>query len=137
MRQQILDSNVFRHCTDSRKSKLKEVSRTRWVDRIQGSDTFEEIFVPIIFTLEEMSINLDGKCNRDTSSKAASLLKLVTSFDFIVALVITRCVFDLTLPVTQLFQSKNNDIADGLHLIESQKNLSPSIRNSVHTFYAK
>ena len=75
------------------------------------------------------------KCNRDTSSKATSLLKLIMSFDFIVALVITRCVFDLTLPVTQLLQS--NDIADGLHLIESLKNLSTSIRNSIDTYHTK
>ena len=58
------------------------------------------------------------------------------SFDF-VALVITRCVFDLTLPVTQLLQSKTNDIADGLHLIESLKNLSTSIRNSIDTYHTK
>ena len=84
-----------------------------------------------------MSINLDGKCSQDTSSKASSLLKLVTPFDFIVALVITRCVFDLTLPVTQLLQSKNNDIANGLHLIESLKDLSTSIRGSVDAYHAK
>ena len=58
------------------------------------------------------------------------------SFDF-VALVITRCVFDLTLPVTQLLQSKTNDIADGLHLIESLKNLTTSIRNSIDNYHTK
>ena len=83
-----------------------------------------------------MSMNLEGKSNRDTSSKATSLLKLVTSFDFIVSLVITRCVFDLTLPVTQLLQSKTNDIADGLHLIESLKNLAIS-RNNIDTYHSK
>ena len=63
LRQQILESNVSRHCPDSRKSKRKDVCKTRWVDHIQSLDTCEELFVPIIFTLEEMSINLDGKCN--------------------------------------------------------------------------
>ena len=56
----ILESNVSRHCPDSRKSKLKDVCRTRWVDRIHGMDTFEELFVPIVFTLEEMSLNPEG-----------------------------------------------------------------------------
>ena len=76
------------------------------IRRITGLDTFEELFVSLVFTFEEMSMNLNRACNRDTSSKASSFFKLVSSFDFIVSLVITRCIFDVTLPVTQLLQAK-------------------------------
>ena len=77
--------------------------------------------MPLVYNFEQMSINLNKKSNRDTSSKASSFFKLVASFDFIAALVITRCVFDYTLPVTQLLQNKSIDINHGMHLIQSLK----------------
>jgi hypothetical protein len=38
--------------TESRKTKLGDVCRTRWVERIEGLDTFTELFVPLYYTLE-------------------------------------------------------------------------------------
>ena len=73
--------------------------------------------MPLVCTFEQMSINLNKKSNLDTSSKASSFLKLVASFYFIVALVITLCVFDYTIYVTQLLQNKSIDINHGMHLI--------------------
>ena len=82
-----------------------------------------------------MSLNLDKKCNRDTSDKASSFLKLVTSFDFMAALVITRNVFDLNLPVTQLLQSKSNHTFDGIHLMEALKHLVVSTKNYIDYYH--
>ena len=84
-RQKILDSNIDEHCPEFKRKKLKDVCRTHWVECVK----FEELFMPLVCTFEQMSINLNKKSNRDTSSKAPSFLKLVASFDFIVALVIT------------------------------------------------
>lgn len=71
-RQQILEANVAQHCPDARKSKLQSACKTRWVERIESLDTFEELFVAMVFTLEEMSINAGGKCNREISRSATS-----------------------------------------------------------------
>ena len=84
-----------------------------------------------------MSLNLEKKCNRDTSSKASCFLKCVATFEFIVALVITRNVLDITLPATELLQAKGNDIFDGLKLICSLKNLAVIMRNSVDIYHNK
>ena len=56
-------------------------------------------------------------CNQDTSAKATSFYKLMTSFDFLSSLVITRSVLDLTLPVTLLLQDPAVDIVDATHLL--------------------
>ena len=69
---------------------------------IQSLNTFEELFFPIVFTLEEMYHNLERNSNVETSRKAGLLFHFLDSFKLIVCLVITRCFFDLTLPVTQL-----------------------------------
>jgi hypothetical protein len=136
-RQLMLESNISSYCSDSLKKRLKSACKTRWVERIESLDTFEELFVAIAMTLEEMELNLEKKCNGETSSKAGSLFRTLSSFDFIACLVITRCFFDLTLPVTQLLQFSSNDIADGLHLVESLKNLVMLIRNGVDNYHAK
>ena len=47
------------------------------------------------------------------------------------SLVITRHIFYLTLPVTQLLQAKNNDILDGIEFIQTLKNLVNTARNMI------
>ena len=86
---------------------MKDVCRTRWIERVNGMDTFEELFIPIIYCLEKMKFNKDNTCNRDTSVKASSFFTLVSTFQFVACLVLTRSVLDMTLPVTQLLQSKS------------------------------
>ena len=103
--------------------------------RVDGMDLFQDLFVAIVNTFEEMSLNLECSCNNDTSSKASSLLKLVTTFEFIVTLVISRSVLDRTLPVMKLSQSKDNDILDEIHLIESLKSLAAYMRREVDYFH--
>ena len=134
-RQMLLEKNISIHCADARKKKLADVCRTRWVDRVNGMDTFEELFVPLFFTLTEMSSNLEKQCNPKTSSDASSLLTLISSFKSIAALVISRNVFDITLPVTQLLQAKNIDIMAGIELINSLKNLGMTIRNEIDFYH--
>nr|XP_047138550.1 uncharacterized protein LOC124814676 [Hydra vulgaris] len=48
---------------------------------------------------------------------------------------VTTRVFDFTLPVTRLLQSKTIDILDGLHLITALKNTFISIRNDIDSFH--
>ncbi|XP_057295877.1 52 kDa repressor of the inhibitor of the protein kinase-like [Hydractinia symbiolongicarpus] len=135
VRQQLLEANILRHCPEAKKKKLIDVCRTRWIERIIGLDIFQELFVAIVYTLEDMSMNLDKKCNRDTSTKATSLLHLVTNFDFIVSLVVTRSVMDLLLPVTKILQGKTIDLLSSLHLIQSLKNMSLTIRASANDYH--
>ena len=67
-------------------------------------DTFEELFIPIVYCLEKIKLNKDNKCNRDTSVKASSFFTLVSTFQFVACLMLTRSVLDMTLPVTELIE---------------------------------
>ena len=101
-RQKILDACVENYTPNSSKRKLKDVCRPRWVGRIAGLYDFKELFIPMVFSLEQMSLNMGRICNQDTSTKALLYYKLLTSFEFISALALTRHVLDLNLPVTEL-----------------------------------
>ena len=50
-------------------------------------------------------------------------------------MVITRNIFDLTLPVTQLLQAKTNYVMVGIDLIQALKNLGVTIRNQIEFYH--
>ena len=129
-RQNCFVRNIDELVPDAKKKRLKDVCRTRWVERILGLDSFEELLVPLQSSLEEMKLDLDRKFNKDTSARASQLYAAL-DYEFVVNLVVTRSVFDLSLSVTQLLQSKSNDIADGINMIESLLNLIHEIRKNV------
>ena len=136
-RQKMLTYSIKKYATDSQKKKLSDFCSTQWVEKVTGSDDFEVVFAPIVFYLKEMSLNMGHVRNQNTSAKATSFYKLITSFDFSSSLVITRSINDLTLPVTQLLQGPAIDIADATHLIESMESLTCYKRNIVDTFHKK
>ena len=96
---------------------MSEFSPTGWVEKVIGLDNFEDLFAPIVFCLEEMSLDMGCVCNQDTSAKATSFYKLITSFDNFSSNVITRSILNLTFFVTQLFQSPAIDIGDAIILL--------------------
>ncbi|XP_065675661.1 52 kDa repressor of the inhibitor of the protein kinase-like [Hydra vulgaris] len=128
-RQKNLEEHIERTAPVAGKKKLKYVCKTRWVEKGNGLDTFQELIIPLVSCLDEMSLNVNKTFNHSTSSSASSLLKLITVFDFVVALCITRNVFDIILPVTRLLQSKSHDICDGLNLIRALKDVISSLRS--------
>ena len=134
-RQKMLDFSIENHAQDCLKKKLKNVCRTRWVEQITGLEDFEDLYISIAFCLEFMSVNEGRVCKKETSTKASSFYKLIASFDFIAILVLTRSILDLTLPVTELLQGKEIDMADTSHLLDSLKSVTFSRRNNIDEFY--
>ncbi|XP_046855866.1 52 kDa repressor of the inhibitor of the protein kinase-like [Xenia sp. Carnegie-2017] len=126
----LFEKHIRNSETNSKKTRLTDVCKTRCVERIEGLDTFQELFVPVYTTLNDMSENLDGEFKPSLQSDASSLFQLIDRFDFVVALVITRNILDSTLPVTQLLQGKSIDIMDGIHLISTLKTEVVNMRNS-------
>ena len=114
-----------------RKCKLIDVCRTRWISRVHGLDVFEKLFTYVVETLEYFSVNPESTINRSTSIKDQALLTHISSFNFIVSLVITRKIFDFTHSVTALFQAKSNDIINGFELTGSLIDLMSNIRVNI------
>ena len=99
-RQKVIINSIKEHAPDFLKKKLSDFCPTRWAEKVTGLDDVEYLPAPIVFCLEEMSLNIRRVCNQDIPAKAASFYKLMTFFDFLSSLVISRSIFDLTLPVT-------------------------------------
>ena len=136
LRKNFLGDKILLYCQESLKHKLKDVCRTRWVERIEGMDVFEELFVPVYYSLLVMKENNDTvHYNNETSAKAGSLFKLVDDFEFIVTLVITRSILDYLLPVTGKLQAKDLDVAQSMDLIQNLKLAIENLRNSVENYH--
>ena len=116
--------------------KIKNVCRTRWVEQITGLDDFKDLYISIVFCLEPMSVNEGRVCNRKTSTKASSFYKLIASFNFIATLVLTRYIIDLTLPVTELLQGKDVDMADTSDFLDSLISVILSKQNNVSEYHS-
>ena len=117
---------------NTKKTKLVSLCKTRWVESL---DTFQDIFIPLIDTLHDIANNVSGETKPSLSADASSLLTLITKFDFIVALVITRHILDATLLVTQLLQGKSIDIMDRFHLIQMLKNDVVQMRTNIDFYH--
>ena len=120
---------------ESQKRRLVDVCRTRWVERIEGLDTFIELFIPLYNTLKQMTLNVEGKYRPRLVTDAANCFDLVSQFEFIAALIISSKILDGLLAVTLLLQGKSIDIMDGIHLINSMKNDFTNYRNCIDSFH--
>ncbi|XP_065645774.1 52 kDa repressor of the inhibitor of the protein kinase-like [Hydra vulgaris] len=65
-RQNLLEAAITKYYPSATKKKLIDACPTRWVERITGLDDFKSLFVPIVFCLEGMSMNLEKMCNKET-----------------------------------------------------------------------
>ncbi|XP_065665586.1 52 kDa repressor of the inhibitor of the protein kinase-like [Hydra vulgaris] len=133
-RQKFLEASILEREPQTHKKKLKDICRTRWIERIDGLNTFLEHYLSIFHALCIMA-SPESSVNKDTQNKSSTFLNSIGTFQFVFTLVVTTRVFDFTLPVTRLLQSKTIDILDSLHLITALKNTFISIRNDIDSFH--
>lgn len=94
----------------SRKTKLKKLAETRWVDRHDSLITFKELYIYIVRTLED----LQHDSNPETSSKSLLYVSAITKSDFLVSLEVSVTCFSYTLNLSQSLQSKQQDLSKAL-----------------------
>ena len=136
-RTKCLQKNIELHAPKSNRKKLVDVCRTRWVARIEGMGLFEELYISIYYALLEMKENItEPRYNNDTSSKADTFFKLISDFNFIVNLVITRNVLDYLLPLTIQLQKKDHDVARALEQIKTLKSTCFKLRQMNEKYHS-
>ena len=64
-RHAVLVGNIKSMLPEASHSRLSDVCRTRWVERIDGLELFIELFLAIVSSLEDVKNNADGSWNTD------------------------------------------------------------------------
>ena len=104
---------------------------------INDHDLFIELFEPLRSTLDDMRVNASSIHNKKSQTDAFSYFKAIDDFPFIVNLILTYRVLELSLLVTKLLQSKTNDIVDGIPMITSLISRVASIRKNVDVYHSR
>ena len=92
--------------TTTRKTKLADVCRTRWVDHVDGLDTFNELYVPLFHLFSDMKENESGEFSMKIRNDASSLLTLISKF---------CCCSCYNQACSRLYTSCNKVVAGKLH----------------------
>ena len=113
---------------------LKELCRTRWVERHDAFEIMIDLLEPVIATLESMSTSPD-EYNRDTVKDATGLLRAATQLGFIIALIIAKELLSYIKPITISLQRSHTDIVNAFGHVNAKIASLKDVRERIGTFH--
>ena len=95
-RQTALDSAIEECMPTEKRRKLKELCRTRWVERHASLEIFIDLYKPLTTCLDLIASGRPDEWNGETRADAHSFLLSLSQFSFIVALLLTQKILSYT-----------------------------------------
>ena len=109
---------------DSKKSKLKEMCKTRWIQRHDALNVFVELLESVVTSLEDIMHNRND-WNPKTVTDATALQARITKFEFIIALQTTKEIMSYVQPLSVSLQARTMDI---IKAMDHTKHVSQTLR---------
>ena len=135
-RQMFLEEWIESTLPEESRKKLKELCRTRWVERHEAFEVFSDLFLPIFCSLEAIVYSSLSDWNRETRSDAQSFLLAMSQFSFIVALALTQKVLAYTKGLSVKLQGTYTDVVRAHREVETVKATIRGVRSRVDTFHS-
>ena len=136
-RQSELEKTIA-HCYSAEKrTRLKELCRTRWVERHDAFQVFEELFLAITTTLEAIASRGGSSWNRQSRADAESFLLAISRFEFIMSLVVCRHVLSYTKQLSVCLQGRYMDVASAYGQVDHVIAKLEGLRTDVTTISDK
>ena len=126
-RQRQLEDAIDSTQPESSVRKLKDLCRTRWIERIDALDRFQKLHPSIVACMESISTEGSSKWSPDS----------VTDADFLSALVITTTCMNYLLALTRSLQAEAKDIVGAVSEINNVKSALTKIRENVDTHHSE
>ena len=136
-KRQILLEEWIESTQPENRKKLKELCRTRWVERHEAFEVFSDLFLPVFCCFEAIVYSSSSNWNRETRSDAQSLLLAMSQFSFIVALVLTQKILAYTKGLSVKLQGRYSDVVRAHREIETVKATIRGVRCRVDTFHSQ
>ena len=108
---------LFSH--HEKRKKVKDMCRTRWVERHEAFEVFLDMFMPITCCLEEIANSSPADWNSETRSDAQSFFLTIFRFLFVVALVLTEKVLSYIKGLSVKLQGRYVDVVRAHNTIEN------------------
>jgi len=135
-RQTGLTSAIEKCYTGQRRTKLKEMCRTRWVERHDAFEVFKQLYVPIVCCLQLMCGDDAQNWNQDTRKDANSMLLGITQFSFVITLVSTHHVMAYSKALCVGLQGRAIDIVRAHKCVDLVQKSLQNVRDKIDDFSA-
>lgn len=136
-RQRKLEEAIDTTAPTSSVHKLKDLCRTRWVERIDAVQRFKDLFCSIVCCFELISTEGSSSWSADSLTDASTLLLAITTTDFVSALVITSHSLSCLKPLTKSLQAESKDIVEAVQEIDSLKQELATKREDVDSLHSE
>lgn len=121
----------------SRVTKLKDLCRTRWVQRIDALQVFLSLHPSIVACMEDIFSYSTALWTSDAILDARSLQLAITTTDFIAALVIANSCLKYLQALTSNLQAEAKDIICAVKEIDIVKSSLKSVRENIDDYHCQ
>ena len=134
-RQNALDKAIEEAQPGSSVSKLKDLCRTRWIQRIDALHIFQSLHVSVVGCMEGICTDGPSVWSSDSLTDARSLQLAISTTDFISSLVITNSCLKYLQALTSNLQAEALDIVEVVQEISSVKQALHNARSNIDTHH--
>lgn len=134
-RQRKLEEAINTTTATSSVHKLKDMCRTRWVERIDALQRFKALFSSIVSCFEAISFEGSALWSADSLTDTSTLLVAITKTEFVSALVIMSNSLNCLLPLTKSLQAESKDIVKAVQEIGNLVRLLSEMRENVDSIH--
>ena len=134
-RQKALEQAIEETQPSSRKTKLGDLCRTRWVQRLDALEVFETLHPSVVACMERICEDGAKKWSADSLADAKGLLLSMTTTDFICALVITNRCMGYLRGLTYSLQAEAKDVVEAVADVDSVINALDDVRKNVESYH--
>ena len=122
---------------ESKVLKLKDLCRTRWIERIDALDRVKKIHYSLVVCFESISTEGSSLWSADSVPDASTLLLAITTTEFISALVITNECLQYLRGLTTSLQEEAKDIVQAVSKINTLTASLKEIREQVDYYHSR
>ena len=118
-------------------TKLKALCRTRWIQRIDATQTFQSLNFSIVDCFEGIFSDGPSLWSSDSLTDARSLQLAISTTDFIASLVITNSSLKYIQALTTNLQAEAKDIVEAVREINSVKSALSNARGNIEEYRSR
>ncbi len=129
-RQQQLESAIEASQPESRQRKIKDLCRTRWIQRLEVLRTLCTLHPSLVLHMETVQ-DESQNWSTDVLTDLRSLLLAITSPEFAASLVVTHQTLSYTTSITCILQAEISDIMEAVDDINTLRDGLQRVRDNV------
>ena len=136
-RQGAFEKAVSERQPSSSSRKLKDMCKTRWLQRIDAADIFMRLYLSVVECLENICNDGARLWSQDSLTDARGLLLAITTTDFVSALVITNSCLKYLKALIASLQAEAKDIMTAVSEIDTVTATVQDVRDNIDTHHAQ